>query len=123
MIDGPVPDERAAADELAALVAAAMHARDRAAQTLGIELVRARRGYAQLMITVREDMQNGPDLCHGGVVFTLADTAYAYACNSRNDANVRCSARSRSPRREGWEIGSSPSRRSARREIVRVRTT
>ena len=102
MIDGPVPDERAA-DELAARVAAAMHARDRAAHALGIELVRARCGYAQLMMTVREDMQNGQDLCHGGIVFMLADTAFAYACNSRNDANValQCAISFAAPGRVG----------------------
>jgi acyl-CoA thioesterase len=88
MIDGPGPDERAAADELAARGAAVMYARGRAAQTLGIEFVRARHSYAQLMMTVREDVQNGHDSCHGGIVFTPADTAFAYACNSRNDANV-----------------------------------
>jgi acyl-CoA thioesterase len=56
--------------------------RDRAAQALGIELVEVAAGSVRLAMTVRSDMLNGVGTCHGGVVFALADTAFAYACNS-----------------------------------------
>ena len=62
----------------------AMYARDRAAQALGIALVEIRPGYARMRMTVRPDMVNGHDTCHGGLIFALADTAFAYACNSHN---------------------------------------
>ncbi len=75
-------------EALAARVAAAMFERDRAAQATGIEILEVRAGFARLAFTVREDMLNGHDLCHGGFIFTLADTAFAYACNSHNDVNV-----------------------------------
>jgi acyl-CoA thioesterase len=72
----------------AARIAAAMYERDRAARAVGIELEETRFGYARCSFEVREDMLNGHDVCHGGYVFMLADTAFAYACNSRNDTNV-----------------------------------
>ncbi len=73
-------------DALAARVVAAMYDRDRAAHALGIEILEARVGYSQVAFVVREDMLNAHDTCHGGFVFALADAAFAYACNSRNDA-------------------------------------
>ncbi len=69
-----------------------MHARDRAAQALGIMIEEAREGYARLKMPIREDMINGHDTVHGGVTFTLADTAFAFACNSRNVAHVALQA-------------------------------
>ncbi|MFY9780861.1 MAG: hydroxyphenylacetyl-CoA thioesterase PaaI [Candidatus Baltobacteraceae bacterium] len=74
--------------ELAGRVSAAMYAKDRAAQMLGIQLRTVRHGYAELTMTVREDMLNVHGLCHGGLVFALADTAFGYACHTRNQANV-----------------------------------
>ena len=68
--------------------AAKMYANDRAAQALGIEIEIPETGSAVATMTVREDMLNGFDLCHGGLVFTLADTAFAYACNAYNDLTV-----------------------------------
>jgi acyl-CoA thioesterase len=62
-----------------------MFDRDRAAHTMGIELLETRAGYARIAFVVREDMLNAHDTCHGGYVFALADAAFAYACNSRND--------------------------------------
>jgi acyl-CoA thioesterase len=62
----------------------AMYARDRAAQALGIALVEIRPGYARMRMTVRPDMVNGHDTCHGGLIFTLADAAFGYSCNSHN---------------------------------------
>ncbi|MEO1061997.1 MAG: hydroxyphenylacetyl-CoA thioesterase PaaI [Actinomycetota bacterium] len=60
----------------------AMYDDDAAAQLLGIELVEVGEGTAVTRMSVRPDMVNGHDVCHGGVIFTLADTAFAYACNS-----------------------------------------
>ena len=67
---------------------AAMHERDYAAQALGIQLVEVGPGHARMTMTVRKDMVNGHDICHGGMIFTLADTAFAHACNSRNHVTV-----------------------------------
>ncbi len=72
----------------AARIAAAMYARDRAARDLEIAVEEVRFGYARCAFTVRDSMLNGHDVAHGGYVFALADTAFAYACNSRNDVNV-----------------------------------
>jgi acyl-CoA thioesterase len=73
-------------------VARAMFARDRASQALGMRIVGVRPGWARLTMTVRDEMVNGHGLCHGGVVFSLADSAFAFACNSYNDATVAAAA-------------------------------
>jgi acyl-CoA thioesterase len=75
-------------DALARACAAAMLARDRASQALGIELLDARPGWARAALTLGEAMVNGHAIAHGGVVYTLADSAFAFACNSRNEPNV-----------------------------------
>lgn len=69
-----------------------MYARDAAARLLGIELEEVRPGYARLSMRVVASMLNGHDVAHGGLIFTLADTAFAYACNSRNERNVALNA-------------------------------
>jgi acyl-CoA thioesterase len=74
----------AEAQALAERVAASMYERDRASQALAIRILRVAPGVAELAMTVREDMANGHAICHGGFVFTLADSAFAYACNSHN---------------------------------------
>ena len=66
--------------------------RDAAAQALGIELVEAGPGTVTLRMAVRADMLNGHGTCHGGIVFTLADTAFAIACNSHGDPTVAAGA-------------------------------
>jgi acyl-CoA thioesterase len=68
--------------------AEAMLARDRAAAALGIALGAARPGYARLEMSIGETMVNGHAIAHGGVVFSLADTAFALACNSRDVPHV-----------------------------------
>ena len=73
-------------------VAQAMFARDRASQALGMRIVGVRPGWARLTMTVRDEMVNGHGLCHGGMVFSLADSAFAFACNSYNDATVAAAA-------------------------------
>ncbi len=65
-----------------------LYARDPASQALGIALLEIRPGYARMRMTVRPDMVNGHDLCHGGLIFTLADSTFAFACNSHNHATV-----------------------------------
>lgn len=62
----------------------AMHERDHAAHHLGISVAEIKPGYAKLIMTVKQTMVNGHDICHGGMIFTLADTAFAHACNSYN---------------------------------------
>src|SRR5437868_11528527 len=60
--------------EVAENAARSMYAQDRASQALGIRLVDIRPGYACLKMTIREDMVNGHRVCHGGLIFTLADS-------------------------------------------------
>ena len=69
-------------------VANAMYARDHTAQALGINIDHVGFGSATLTMTVRKDMVNGHDICHGGMLATLCDTAFAYACNSYNLSTV-----------------------------------
>lgn len=59
-----------------------MYARDRASRMLGMEVLAVSPGSATLTMTVREDMLNGHEICHGGLIATLADSAFAFACNS-----------------------------------------
>jgi acyl-CoA thioesterase len=77
---------------LAELCGAALYARDPAARALGIEIRSIGAGTARLAMRVRPDMLNGHALCHGGLIFTLADTAFAYACNSYNENSLAASA-------------------------------
>ncbi len=77
--------------EMAEGVRAAMLANDAVLRTLGIDVTDVAPGSAQTSMTVRADMLNGFAICHGGLVTTLADTAFAYACNSRNELSVASS--------------------------------
>ena len=79
------------AQRLAEAAAQALSARDRASDALGMELIEVRPGYARMQMTVREDMVNLHGTTHGGLVFTLADSAFAYACNSHNKVAVASS--------------------------------
>jgi acyl-CoA thioesterase len=65
-----------------------MWANDRAGKALGMRILSVTPGQAVLEMVVREDMLNGHDICHGGLVATLADTAFAYACNSYDELTV-----------------------------------
>ena len=65
-----------------------MFTRDLAAQALGIEIGSVAPGRAAAVMTVRRDMLNGFGICHGGLIATLADTAFAYGCNSYNEMTV-----------------------------------
>ena len=66
----------------------AMMASDNASRALGIELVKFGPGWATTRMTVRADMVNGHGMAHGGLVFTVADTAFACACNSHGPVAV-----------------------------------
>ena len=66
----------------------AMWPNDRASQALGMQMLAIGPGSATLAMTVREDMLNGHDLCHGGLIATLADSAFAFACNAYNEVTV-----------------------------------
>jgi acyl-CoA thioesterase len=65
-----------------------MYARDNCARQMGIEILEMGEGFARLSMTITEAMLNGHQSCHGGQLFTLADTAFAYACNSQGLAAV-----------------------------------
>ena len=82
------PQTEAQAQALAQRVADGMYARDRASQSLGMRIVDVGPGRARLAMTVRADMLNGHAICHGGFIFTLADSAFAFACNSYNLTTV-----------------------------------
>ena len=66
----------------------AMWANDRASKALGMQVTAIGPGTATLTMTVREDMLNGHDLCHGGLIATLADSAFAFSCNAYNEVTV-----------------------------------
>jgi len=76
---------------LADAVAQAMRSRDRTSQGLGIQILSVKPGYALVAMPVRADMVNSHRTCHGGFIFTLADCAFAYACNSYNQNTVASS--------------------------------
>jgi acyl-CoA thioesterase len=80
------------ADLLADRVARTMLAAEGTGPFWGIEIEEAREGYARIRMTLRADMLNGHRIAHGGMVFALADTAFAYACNGRNTRTVAAQA-------------------------------
>jgi acyl-CoA thioesterase len=65
-----------------------MYRTDRASQNLGVEILDVAPGSVRICMTVRPEMVNGHGLCHGGVIFTLADSAFAFACNSHGEPMV-----------------------------------
>jgi acyl-CoA thioesterase len=77
------------ARQLAAKVGATMFAADRASRDfMRMELVSCEPGRAVMRMAVREEMLNGHEICHGGFIFTLADSTFAFACNSHNKSTV-----------------------------------
>lgn len=76
------------ADALALRVAETLLAREGTGPAWGVAIEEAREGHARIRMDVRADMLNGHAQAHGGMIFALADTAFAYACNSRNVATV-----------------------------------
>ena len=75
-------------DDLARACAAAMWKQDDASRGLGMEIVEIRPGHATLKMTVEPHMVNGQRIAHGGFIFTLADSAFAFACNTHNERVV-----------------------------------
>ena len=69
-------------------VVAHMLEKDLFSQWLGISLIEIREGYSKIKMTVRSEMINGFGIVHGGVAFSLADSAFAFACNNRNVLSV-----------------------------------
>ena len=79
-------------DRLASRIARSMFAAEGTGPAWGIEIEEARAGYARIRMNLRPDMLNGHRIAHGGMIFSLADTAFAYACNSRNLRTVAAQA-------------------------------
>ena len=80
------------ANELAARVAQAMLAAEGTGPAWGIQIEEAREGYARVSMRLRPDMLNGHGIAHGGMIFALADSAFAYVCNGANHASVAAQA-------------------------------
>ena len=80
------------ANELAARVAHDMLAAEGTGPAWGIVIEEAREGYARLSMVLRADMLNGHGIAHGGMIFALADTAFAYVCNGANAKSVAAQA-------------------------------
>ena len=91
---------------IARLSADAMWAGDRASQDLGMQILDVGPGRAKLAMTVAERMVNGHGLCHGGFIFTLADSAFAFACNShgRHAVAQHCAVTFLTPGRLGMRL-------------------
>jgi acyl-CoA thioesterase len=94
------------AGEIARLSAEAMWRDDRASQGMGMEILEVRPGYSRLGMTVVERMLNGHGSCHGGYIFSLADSAFAFACNSHGAPAVaqHCTVTYVTPGRLGMRL-------------------
>ena len=89
-MNSQAPD--AEVQRLAELSAQALLANDEASRSLALRLEEVGPGFARLRMTVRPEMLNGHGTCHGGMLFALADTAFAVACNTHNAATVAAAA-------------------------------
>lgn len=87
-------------------VAAWMYENDPATRAFGMVIDTVRPGFARLRMTVKPEMLNGHETCHGGMIFTLADSAFAFACNAANALTVAqsCDIDFVNPAREGDEL-------------------
>src|SRR5438105_2596780 len=81
-------DQMSIPQQTAELVRERMFADDRASKALGMQVIDIGPGRARLIMAVREDMLNGHAICHGGFIATLADSAFAFACNSYNELTL-----------------------------------
>ena len=72
-------------DELANKVVSRMMKDDTFSQWLGIEIIEIKEGYSKIKMRVRNEMMNGLGMVHEGIAFSLADSSFAFACNSRNN--------------------------------------
>ena len=78
--------------EIAEATGRIMYAEDTATRHVGIELIEVAPGYSRMRLQVRKELTNSHGICHGGYIFMLADTAFAYACNSHNQRAVAAGA-------------------------------
>jgi len=116
----PAPDSTQATPDPAADSAAVpadageLYAADRASQGLGMRLLEVRAGFARLQMHVRDDMLNGHRICHGGFIFCLADSAFAFACNAGRPVTVAAavSIEFLRPARQGAELIATAQERS-----------
>ena len=81
-------DKQIERDLLANKVVTHMMDKDLFSQWLGIQILEVKEGYSKLQMVVRQEMINGFDIVHGGIAFSLADTAFAFACNNRNNLSL-----------------------------------
>lgn len=102
-MDAGQSNDSADANALAEACAEKMWLDDRASQGLGMRLQRVAPGEAVLSMVVRKDMTNGHGICHGGFIFTLADSTFAFACNTYDQRTVaqQCAVTFLQPVREG----------------------
>jgi acyl-CoA thioesterase len=91
-VSGATPSETSAATHRARAVVESLYSADLASQALGIEILDVVAGRVQIAMTVRSDMVNGYGMCHGGIVFAFADSAFAFACNSYGEPMVAAGA-------------------------------
>ncbi|MBO6816123.1 MAG: hydroxyphenylacetyl-CoA thioesterase PaaI [Rhizobiaceae bacterium] len=114
-------------DDMARACADSMWSTDNASKGLGMEILRISSGQADLKMTVRDDMTNGHKICHGGFIFTLADSAFAFACNGYNQYAVaqRCGIDFIAPAYAGDELTAKAKERnrSGRSGIYDVQVT
>ncbi len=103
MADGEATEDGMTADELARAVADVMWSQDNASRHLGMVLDEVAAGYARMSMPIVDFMTNSHGSCHGGYIFTLADSAFAFACNSTNQHTVaqHCSVTFLSPVKPG----------------------
>ncbi|HWA02665.1 MAG TPA: hydroxyphenylacetyl-CoA thioesterase PaaI [Rhizomicrobium sp.] len=109
------PDE----DALALRVSDYLHSREGTSLAWDVEIEAVGPGFARVAMILRKDMLNGQGIAHGGMIFALADTAFAYACNSRNTRTVAQSATIAfmAPGREGDRLVA-----EAREQVLRGRS-
>ena len=84
----PTPPTPPTPQQTADRVREGMWRNDRASKALGMQVLRVAPGAAAITMTVRDDMLNGHDICHGGLITTLADSAFAFACNSHGELTL-----------------------------------
>ena len=101
------------AAEVAQASADAMWAEDKASRAMGMKVEKVGPGFAVLSMRVGDNMVNGHGFCHGGYIFSLADSAFAFACNSTTSAMWPSTARSPTWLRAGSACASSPRLASA----------
>lgn len=114
-------------EALARAAGEAMYSVDRCSQWLGLRLLEIRPGYARMTMAVRDEFLNGHNICHGGLIFTLADSTFAFACNSHNHNTVAagCAIEYLKPVHGGDELSAEATEqvRSGRHGIYDIRVT